>query len=106
MFIKLAQSSMAEDIGIEWCTVAPKTKVHTVVERSPAWTASVVQGMVLQGVKLFGERHFVPLDGTKQPCLEYPGTFPRIVVLKFRHDGICTVLHVCTISFVSSRMSA
>ncbi|KAF0693539.1 Aste57867_15507 [Aphanomyces stellatus] len=82
LFIKLGQPSQHASIGITWANTRPHTMIVGVKERSIAWVAGLVPGMLLCGAKMHGERCFEVLDGSETPELDVPGTFPRILVLE------------------------
>ncbi|ETV71230.1 hypothetical protein H257_13604 [Aphanomyces astaci] len=89
-FIKLALLCPEDDVGVSWSNEYPMSSIASVVERSIAWSAGLVPGMMLKGVKVKGDTAFETLDGTSTPFLTGPGVYPRILVLKFT-AGACTV---------------
>ncbi|KAF0703380.1 hypothetical protein As57867_005386, partial [Aphanomyces stellatus] len=89
MFLKLAQATPNDTLGITWSDSAPRNRIVDVVQRSIAWAAGLVAGMVVVGVKMYGEKTFEEPSDDERPSLNGGGTFPRILVLKCEYED-CT----------------
>ncbi|KAF0684574.1 Aste57867_23456 [Aphanomyces stellatus] len=87
VFIKLAQSVQYESLGITWSTIEPLNVIDQVEQRSVGWSAGLIAGMQLVGVKILGERNFETPKNNGRPNLDAPGLFPRVLVLKCRYGG-------------------
>ncbi|KAF0718956.1 Aste57867_1372 [Aphanomyces stellatus] len=87
LFIKIGQLTKDDPLGIEWSSTAPKTSIVCIDDRSITWSAGLVAGMRLKGVKLAEATEFEGLEGAKIPHLCREGTYPRILILKCIYDG-------------------